>query len=176
MNTEAEASAPQLVVIQSMKIGELPTPERVNKGGVALIGCGRGETLAAMVEFPLLLDRLYRKEKRLSDDQHRAGVRITRLHDIAMRRNGYGKLTLERLMEMEPDVWEKFTDSHSPVNAVDLYHKTMFLMTTESRRVVSIICFEQRETYALLDVCFDMLADCLERALEFIENHPVDNS
>lgn len=167
MNTQTQT--PPLVVIQSMKIGDLPTKERFDRGGIVLTGTGRGETLFSIVEYPLLLDRLYRKEKRLSDDQHRAGVRITRLHDIAMRRNGYGKLTLERLMEAEPDVWEKFTDAASAVNAVDLYHKTMFLMTTESRRVVSIICFEQRETYALLDVCFDMLADCLERALTMIE-------
>lgn len=168
MNTESDSAAP-LVVIQSMRIGELPTPERMRHPGMALRGTGRGETLSAMDEYPLLIDRLHRKEKRLSDDQHRAGVRITRLHDIALRRNGYGKLTLERLMEAEPDVWEKFAESPSAVNAVDLYHKTMQYLTRDCRRVVSIVCFEQRETYALYDVCFDMLADCLERAAKSLE-------
>lgn len=176
MNTESNPNAPPLVIIQSMKIGELPTPERCHKGGIVLTGTGRGETLSAMDEHPLLIDRLHYKQKRLNEDQHRAGVRITRLHAIALRRNGYGKLTLERLMEMEPDVWEKFAESNSPVNAVDLYHKTMHYMTIEARRVVSIVCFEERETYALYDVCFDILADCLERALMFIEHQPVDNS
>lgn len=176
MNTEMETARPLVAVIESAKIGVLPTPERSFKGGVVLIGTGRMETLGAMVEFPLLLDRLHHKDKRLNEDQHRAGVRITELHDIAMRRNGYGKLTLERLTEENPEVWEKFSDNMTQVNAVDLYHKTMQYMTREARRVVSIICFEQRETHALYDVCFGILEDSLKRALEFIEESLVDNS
>lgn len=124
---------PSLLAIKALKFPNLPTQERIKKGGVRI------KNNIGQVDEPLRIDKLL-SNGIIDEMQHLYGMQIITLWTIANR-------PFIKASKYEPNIIRTAPSFEfiniSRMSAEDKFHKTMSFLSKRDEKLIAKICFDE---------------------------------